>query len=129
MAGTVTVAYSRQRGLQEVTWTWTSDASGDVSGTDTQPVTGEIVRVVTNPSATAPSDNYDLVINDADGVDVLAGAGQNRDTATSEQSVPIIETLVGANPYGERVFVDGVLSLVVSNAGNAKSGVVTMYLK
>lgn len=129
MAGTVTVTYNETRTVKSVIWAWTSDASGDVSGTDTKPISGEILRVVTNPSATAPSDNYDVVINDADGVDVAGGVLANRDTSNSEQIVPVIETVVGSNTYASRVFVDGPLSLVVSNAGNAKQGVVTLYYR
>lgn len=129
MAGTVAITYSRQRGIGKVVWTWTSDASGNVSGTDTESLAGEILRVVTNPGATAPSDDYDLTITDADGVDLLVGVGANRDTANSEQTVPIIETLVAANPHGSGVFFDGPLSLAISNAGNAKQGVVTLYYR
>jgi len=129
MAGTVAITYDRPAGMQRVVWTWTSDASGNVSGTDTGRITGEILRVVTNPGATAPTDNYDVVITDADGVDVLGGTGADRDTTSSEQFVPVIQTVVGSNTYGSTVFVDSVLSLSITNAGNAKQGVVTMYLR
>jgi hypothetical protein len=50
------------------------------------------------------------VINDADGVDVLAGTGANRDTATSVSSaIPIDrDDVIGANTYGATgSFVDG----------------------
>jgi hypothetical protein len=128
-AGTVAITYSESRpGVRSVIWTWTSDASGDVNGADTKALSGKALRFVTNPGATAPSDNYDIVVNDADGVDIAAGSLGNRDTATSEQAVPIVETVVGANTYGSReVAFDGPLSLVVTNAGNAKQGVMTMY--
>lgn len=39
----------------------------------------------TNPgNGTAPTDNWDVVINDADGVDLAGGLLMNRDTATTE---------------------------------------------
>jgi hypothetical protein len=131
MAGSVTITYSETRpGIKSVTWAWTSDASGDVSGTDTKALTGEAVRFVTNPGATAPTDNYDIVVNDADGADIAAGCLANRDTANTEQAVPIVETTVGANTYGTSAAAfDGPLSLVVSNAGNAKQGALTMYYR
>jgi hypothetical protein len=119
MAGSVSITYSNTRaGAKSVSWSWTSDASGDVSGTDTAYISGTALRWVTNPSSTAPSDNYDIVVNDTDGVDVAAGVLANRDTSNSEAAYP------AANTY--HVF-DGPLSLVVSNAGNAKLGVLTMY--
>jgi hypothetical protein len=129
MAGTVALTYSETRSVKTVVWTWTSDASGDVSGTDTKPISGELLRIVTNPGATAPTDNYDVVINDADGVDVAGGLLANRDTANSEQVIPVLETTVGANTYAHRPVVDGPLSLVISNAGNAKQGVLTLYYR
>jgi hypothetical protein len=73
---------------------------------------------VTNPGATAPTDNYDIVVNDADGVDVAAGVLANRDTANSEQAY---EASATAHAF------DGPLSLVVSAAGDSKQGVLTMY--
>ena len=74
MAGTVVITYSETRSpVRSVTWTWTSDASGDVNGTDTKSLSGRAIRFVTNPGATAPTDNYDIVVNDVDGADVAAG--------------------------------------------------------
>lgn len=131
MAGTVTITQPRAGagGIKRVVFTWTSDASGNATGTTGNAIDGEIVRVVTNPGATAPSDNYDVVITDADGVDVLGGAGANRDTANSEQTIPLLETTVGAATYGNRIVVDGPLSLSISNAGDSKQGVVTVYYR
>lgn len=121
MAGSVTISYSETRpGMKFVRWTWTSDSSGDVSGTDTKLLAGQALRWATNPSATAPTDNYDIVVNDADALDVSVGVLANRDTANSENAYPAADTY--------HVF-DGALSLVVSNAGNAKEGVLTMYYR
>lgn len=120
MPGTVTMAYSETRSIKSITWTWTSDASGDVSGTDTKYIAGEALRWVTNPGAAAPTANYDIVVNDVDGVDIAAGVLANRHTTTSEQAYPAAATY--------HVF-DGPLSLVVSNAGNAKAGTLTMYYR
>ena len=118
MAGSATITYSSTRAAKSVSWTWTSDGSGDVSGTDTNAISGRAFRWVTNPGSTAPSDNYDIVVNDSDAADVSAGVLANRDTSNTEQAYP------AANTY--HIF-DGKLSLVVSNAGAAKEGVLTMY--
>ena len=120
MAGSVTITYSRNAFVKYVQWAWTSDASGDVSGIDTKVLNGVVLRWATNPSGTAPSDNYDIVVNDEDGIDIAAGGLANRDTSTSEQ------VLTGGDAKDGAAF-DGALSLVVSNAGNAKLGVLRMY--
>ncbi len=49
---------------------------------------GKVVMIVTDPGATAPSDNYDLYIKDSAGVDIMNGTTENRDTANSEQAMP-----------------------------------------
>ena len=121
MAGTVTVTYQRHRTVRRVVWSWTSDASGDASGVDTMELSGEILRIVTNPGATVPTDLYDIVINDEDGLDVAEGLLANRSATNSEEAAPLLNT--------QRVAFDAKLSLVVPNAGNAKQGVVTLYYR
>ena len=81
-AGTCTASKVRdsRTGLQEVTWEWTCDASGDVSGTDGAiSVTGTIATVCFIPDGTdTPTDAYDVVINrsaDPTGYDILYGGG------------------------------------------------------
>jgi hypothetical protein len=121
MAGSVTITYSPASAFVKwVSWSWTSDASGDVSGTDTKSLDGQVVRWATNPGSTAPDDNYDIVVNDEDGIDLAGGGLVNRDTANSEQVIPGGDADPGAA-------FNGVLSLVVSNAGNAKNGALKMY--
>lgn len=121
MAGSVTITYSSTRpAMKSVTWTWTSDASGDVSGTDTKTLSGEAVKWVTNPGAAAPTDDYDVVVNDEDSADVAVGVLADRDTANTEAAYP------AANTYHA---FDSKLSIVVSNAGNAKGGTLTMFYR
>lgn len=121
MAGTVVITYSEARpGIRSVKWAWTSDASGDVSGTDTKAISGQALRWVTNPGSTAPTDNYDIVVNDIDGADVAGGVLANRDTANTEAAYPAADTY--------HCF-DGPLSLVISAAGDSKVGTLTMYYR
>ena len=91
-----------------------------MSGTDTRAISGQAVRWVSNPGATAPTADYDVTVLDADGVDVAVGVLADRHTSNSEAAFP------AANTYHA---FDGVLSLVVSTAGNAKSGALTMYYR
>ena len=119
MAGTVTLTERAHTSVKKITWAWTSDSSGDADKVTTNAYSGEIVLLTTDPGGTAPTDNYDVVVNDADGDDVLLGAGANRDTATTEH---VQGTSLGA--------VSGqVLNCVVSNAGDGKDGEVHLYIR
>lgn len=129
--GTVTITYSEGNNtpIRTVTWTWTCDASGNASGTDTKSITGTALRFVTKPTD-GPTDNYDIVVNDAQGVDIARGALANRDTTNAEEALPAAEVTINAHTYATfGTQFDGPLSMSVSNAGNAKSGVLIMYYR
>jgi hypothetical protein len=116
-----TITESFNLGIRKVTFAWTSDASGDVNGTTgvmASKITGRIERVVTDPGSTAPTTLYDIVLNDENGADVLAGAGANLSATVS----------VSAN-LNPPVLVDNTLTLVVSNAGDSKVGQVVLYVR
>lgn len=118
MAGTVTVEESGFCGIRKVKWTWTSDASGNADLITGKSYFGEVLAMVTDPGATAPTAAYDITITDVEGYDVMQGAGANRDTANTETAVPTAKSVAF-----------GTLTLNVSNAGNAKVGVVILYIQ
>lgn len=126
-AGSITVTRSDGETIRHVRLVWTSDAAGAVSGT-TVHASGEIVRVVFVPGAggVQPTDLYDATIEDADGLDVLAGKGANLSNANKSQIVPLVGD---GTTTAERVAVSGTLELKVAAAGNAKSGTVVVYLR
>ena len=128
MAGTLVASYSETRTVKKVILDWLSDASGDCTG-DSQSLSGQIHRVVFVPDSggTQPTDLYDVVLNDVDGMDVLAGLGANLSNTTSTQVVPVVTNGTAGNMAP--MAVDGVLSLAVSNAGNAKGGKVILYMR
>lgn len=112
---------------------WTSDASGNVTvnlpkgatssnvneTSGKYAIVGTLLSVTTDPGATAPTDNYDITLTDSLGVDVFAGLGANRDTATTETFFPL--TGNGTNticPFELNDFY----ALAITNAGNAKQG-------
>ena len=103
-----------------ITWPFTTDVSGDASE-ETEKLNGKIKRIVTNPDNTdTPSANWDLTITDEDGVDILEGEGANRDSAgvgTSEGLTLTVSELIASK-----------LTFTVANGGNAKKGVVKVYL-
>jgi hypothetical protein len=118
MAGTVTVTESTFSPIKKIKWSWTSDASGNADKITVEAYYGQVIALVTDPGATAPTDNYDITITDVEGYDVMQGAGANRDTANTETAVPTATSVA-----------HGTLTLNVSNAGDSKQGVAVLYIK
>lgn len=127
MAGTVTVTIDPRQSTsgraksRRTVVDWVSDASGnaDVSLTD---LYGWLVKIVTDPGAAAPTDDYDVTLMDENGIDALAGTGMNRDTVTTEQVYPV------APNAQTPVFLCGTHTLTIAAAGNAKAGRVVLYV-
>lgn len=86
MAGTVSITDARTGTVGRIVATCTADAAdGSFPDTALPPFSGRLIALVTNPGATAPTDNYDVTLVDGDGLDRLGGVGANRDTTTSER--------------------------------------------
>jgi len=95
MAGTVSESLTCDVGPVKVTtFTCTADSSdGSYPATTVSAnVKGRLLQIATNPGATAPQDNYDITITDADAIDVLQGVGANRDTSNSEVAAIVYAT-------------------------------------
>ena len=124
MAGSAVIQEITHTVIQRIRWTWTSDAAGAVNGTLTgkRNWAGQPVAFRTDPGAAAPTDNYDVEIRDADGVDILNTLGGNRDTITTET---VFSNFAGAALLP---ICDSTLELVISNAGNAKEGVIWLWI-
>lgn len=118
MVGTVVLTEETSGSIKKLTAAWTSTAGGVASATGSKIFTGALLFMVTDPGATAPTDDYDVVINDDEGHDVLAGTGANRDTANTEY----VTASMGA-------VVNSTLRLRVTAAGNAKQGTVIIFLR
>lgn len=131
------LGFNPQRRIAKLSYKWTSDASGDVSlalvdhgGGALGNLHGILRRVTFAPDGDdTPSDLYDVVLNDADGVDVLSGRGANQSDTTAATIVPGLEQHDGTTAAVGPVAIAGPLTLVVSNAGNAKVGYVHLYLE
>jgi len=109
---------------------WVSDsAAGSVSQLSTKPVFGEILRITTNPGATAPTDQYDVTILDEDSVDVALGTLANRATATTQTVYPTVAGSATTPVSDVRMAVAGRITLTIAAAGNSKNGRVTIYLR
>lgn len=110
--------------IQVIQLAWTTVATGAFTSTDTN-YTGEgfLYMVETDPDGTAaPTDDYDITLTNANGVDIMGGALANRDTANTEIVMPLLNGNYTAIPF------IGTLTLAITNAGANKSGKVRLYL-
>ena len=112
-----TVEESHFGNVCRIKWTWTSATDGSVVKVTTGGFYGEVISLLTDPGSTAPTDNYDITITDADGYDVMQGAGANRDTANTEQTVPTAKSVAF-----------GPLTLNIATAGDQKTGVTVLLI-
>lgn len=128
MAGTVTITYDETETVRKIKLDWLSSAGGAADGV-TKKLSGQILRVIFKPDAagTQPTDLYDVVLNDEESVDVLAGLGANLSNANTTQVVPVVTD--GNNGNMAPMAVSDKLTLAVTNAGNAKGGEITLYLR
>ena len=120
--GTCVVTHTKVGSVKRLHYAWTSDAGGDVekavSTANDGAIDGELRTLVTNPDATAPTDNYDVTIEDEYGHDMLGGTGANRDTA-DEETVRDVSRAVFTPSH----------TFKVAAAGNAKLGVTVVYYR
>jgi hypothetical protein len=121
-AGTVTITETTHTSVKKIKVAWVSGSGGEAAaGTTTVAYDGKLELLTTVPSGggTAPSDNYDVAVTDSDSVDVLAGAGADRDTANTEQ---VVAASLGAVAGSK-------LTITVTNAGNSKQGTAYLYVR
>jgi len=111
--------------IRKIVKTFTSDGSGNAT-VAVDEFAGTILRVVTDPGASAPTDNWDVTCTDTYGADLFVGRGVDRDTTTTEQFCPGITLSDGTNSSAMPVTHSGTATLNVSNAGSAKTGTVVI---
>jgi hypothetical protein len=114
--------------IRRVICSWTSDGSGDAAGTS-EKINGELLKGVTNPTD-GPTDNYDIVLTDDDGANLLSGSFDDladRDTTNTE--TVHFNLTDGTVPIAAYPAVCSTVTVTVAAAGNAKSGVLTLYYR
>lgn len=89
MAGSITATHQKHRTMHKLSLAWVCDDSGDMDE-DSPSVSGIIQRIVIIPDSgdTIPTDGYDLVINDADDIDILQGIGGDLSNSASLEINP-----------------------------------------
>ena len=121
--GTVTLTEETFGTVKKITCAWTSVSgtgdAGKAQKTTTFAYSGEVIRLCTDPGATAPTDDYDVYVYDEDSTDILMGAGKDRDTTNTEQ---VLGTSLGC-------VANDKLTFYVENAGNAKVGTIYLYIR
>ena len=107
--------------IQKISWDWLSASDGTVSSAAFGAYMGKIVKAIlaSDSGGTAPTNLYDVTIEDEDGYDVLSGAGAD---VTSAATVYLVD------PNKCLWVRSNSLTLKVANAGDAKGGVVTLYI-
>ena len=120
MAGTVTTTEVTYTSPKKITFDWLSDGAGAADATTTAKFDGVLLLIATVPDggATAPDVDYDLVLKNADGIDILAAQGLNR----SQTLTQFINSGMGA-------LAGETLTLGITNAGAANGGLVYVYLR
>jgi len=136
MAALSNIAYdSRFRNMTKVTITWTSAANGTVATSPLEQIDGDLIKAVTIPAAggSAPTDNYDIDITDAAGVNILTNCKvglHDRDTAnTEEQYFFVLNNDSTALSMAKSPVVCDILTVTVTNAGDTKSGTIILYFR
>ena len=122
MAGTVTQSYTSIGHIRRVTLTCVADAAdGSFPSTAlTTKIEGRLLKLVTNPGATAPQANYDVALTDQHGSDVLQGLGANRHTSNTE-TAPLFYTGTSTHPS-----VDESDTLTLAVTGNNVNSAITV---
>lgn len=121
MAMSCTITEENATHVKKIKFAWVSAADGTATGTTTGAYTGQVLRLVTIPGTdtAAPTDDYDVVVNDEDSTDILMSAGENRDTLNTEQ---VLASSLGC-------VANDCLTLSITNAGDTKSGTAIVYIK
>jgi len=108
----------RESKIEEIVFSWTSDAGGAASATTTEKFSGLVLGVETIPAGggSAPT-SYGLTLANSSSTDVLGGAGASRSATANEYAacqsggVPVPVPITATT-----------LALAITGAGNAKSG-------
>ena len=123
MAGTVTTTEraSNSRSVKVIKFAWLSSNPGQAADATTTGIyDGKLIAMTTIPDAVAaPTVDYDITLEDSNGVDVLLGAGIDRHNANTEY---VAEASLGA-------VAGSTLTLGVTTAGAAKEGEMYVWIR
>jgi hypothetical protein len=121
-AQVVTKTETTHTTVKKISWDWLCTDLGVVTSATTKAFDGELIAAVFDPDAagTQPTNAYDVTITDADSVDVLNGLGADLSNSA---------TVTKKHTDGLGAVAGSVLTLNITNAGDAKGGIVHLYLR
>lgn len=112
----------------------TDDAAGTATIT-LRKISGELIKIITDPGASAPTANWDVIVTDGEGVNVL-GKCMNAATLIARHTSNTEETYLylqeaSVTPVGIGAFpvVCDQLTVALDNAGNAKTAQVILFYR
>ena len=136
MSGTMSFTYDegtdalgQHSNCKQVVCSWTSDGSGNASGT-CRKIVGKLVKAIVVPGSPTPTNGYSIVITDGYSNNVLTKSKadlSNNTTSTAETYFFITDT--SGTPVTQSVLpvVCDQLTFTIASAGNAKQGSVVLH--
>lgn len=125
MAGTITLQHFELDHVRKIVATCVADAAnGSFPDTTLPRIEGRILAIETNPGSPAPTDNYDVTVEDQNAVDVLLGVGANRHTTTSQRAT-VVHTSTSVHPCVAKS--DALTLKIAGNSVNSAQAEVTIY--
>lgn len=119
-----TIEHTTLGSVKRLKITWVSTAGGAVEKTVNVAIDGELLNLVTDPGAAAPTANYDITIEDDGGIDILNANGMNRHTTTTENVT--VDSDTAGRPVA--VYTPSYVFKVAA-AGASKGGVAILYYR
>ncbi len=116
---------SQRINCEVITTDWVASSTDATVLTLDVVLKGYLLKVVTNPGSTAPTDNYGIALKDPEDANLDAAGSLllNRHTTTTQQLYP---TVTGA---ATPLFLCGTYGLAITNNSvNSASGRVVLYL-
>ena len=126
----ISVPYVSEHGIVKVLIDWLAATDNSVAdaafdSTDLIDILGRYcILGVTDPGSPAPSDNYDITIEDEYGVDIFGGKLTNRHTTNAQQEMPLI-----GSGYGGRLCAGPLTFKLAGNSVSVAKGKCILYFK
>lgn len=128
-------AFGRGR-IRKIICDFLTDDSAGTATVTTRKISGELIKIVTDDGAAAPSANWDVILTDDKGVDlsihmddVAIAALIARHTTTALETYLPLEDTAGTGRVGAWPVICGPLTVSLANAGNAKNAQVIIYYR
>ena len=120
---TITEPVRLGSGIDKISWDWLSATGGTVTASiTTDYYTGIILcmEMIPDAATTTPTAAYTATVKDDSGVDLLHGLGVGSSTATATVSKVFSD--------GLGIIVNSKLTLAIAAAGDAKGGILNLYI-